>query len=438
MRSTWIIVALALVGLSATPALGEGAAVGDDAPEISATAWLNTEGGESPLGGDADPKLILLEFWGTWCGPCVRSMPKIQGLWDRYRTRRLMVVAITREAPGEVRGFLKDHGYTMPVACDPSQACIAQFGIDGWPTSVLIDRDGKIVWRGSPYAVEPEIEKGLGLESSPTTLLANWLDACAADDDAKARETLERLVEKAPGDFDLRAFAETTLGGPPEGETAAKRIKAKAALKLLEKLRKDWGDAERRAPHLTALATAEVEPVDLATWVGEVFRDEYPFKKDELETLLAEKQYDKIIDMFVLRGPSSSVYKAASKDDGLTAWCDKQSQDTWTRARKARMSRMYWMSDEPPPEGFDDEAFSRDLSISGVMMNEDQNAILGVIIAGDRVTKEGADTYVARQLARFYVMNAIAGGDAFKPSKLRDKVESEDEKIEKALRAKYG
>ncbi len=71
----------------------------------------------------------MVEFWGTWCGPCVRSMPKVQKLWDRYRERGLLVVAMTREAAGEVRDFLKEHEYSMPVGCDPSQSCISEFEI---------------------------------------------------------------------------------------------------------------------------------------------------------------------------------------------------------------------------------------------------------------------------------------------------------------------
>ena len=168
-----------------------------------------------PSAATSDHRLVMLEFWGTWCGPCVRSMPKVQKLWDRYRNLGLLVVAITREAAGEVRPFLKDNGYTMPVACDPSQACISEFQIDGWPTTYLIDRDGRVLWRGAPYGVEPQIEKALGLESSPKTLLTQSLDAEAAGDDEALRAALERLVAKATPAFDLVDWAGTALGELP-------------------------------------------------------------------------------------------------------------------------------------------------------------------------------------------------------------------------------
>ncbi len=438
MRREVLIWVGALVLTLCPAAQAENAAVGDEAPEITATAWLNTEDGESPLEGDADPKLILLEFWGTWCGPCVRTMPKIQALWEKFRDMRVMVVAMTRETPGDVRSFLKEKGYTMPVACDPSQTCISQYGLQGWPTTVLIDRDGKVIWRGTPSGAEEQVEKGLGLESSPTTLLKLHFDACVGSDKDVKRAAMERLVEKAPAAFDLKSFAESVLGDPPDVEAVAKPLKAKAALKVLDKLQKAWSDEAKREPLLIQLATGEHEKVDLAAWIAATYRKAYPFKAPELKELPAAKKYAVVIDMFVRRAPSGSLYKTAGKDEGLVAYCDKRSSDAWTFARKAKMGRMYWMSDGPMPEGFDSDAFSRDISINGIMTNNERNVVVGIIIGGEHVMQDAADAYTVRQISRFFIMNAIAAGNALAPAKLEKKVNAEIEKIVKALRAKYG
>lgn len=425
------------------PAFADGAAVGDDAPEITATTWMNTPDGEHPLEGDADPKLVLIEFWGTWCGPCVRAMPKIQALWERYKDMGVIVIAMTREKPGEIRGFVEEHGYTMPIACDPSQSCIGEFAIQGWPTSVLLDRDHKVLWRGSPSGAEAQIEKALGLESSPTTLLIDYLDACLGKDKDAKRKVLERLVEKAPSSMDLTAFAERVLGeAPEEPAEAAKPLKSKAATKLLDRIAKAWSDAAKRAPLLTEMAQGH-EPIDLAAWAAAAFRKAYPFKSKELDGLLEAGKHGALVDMFILRAPSSSLWKKAAKDDAFARYCDKNSSDAWTFARKAKMARMYWMRDEGEledfdHENFDSEAFSRDLAISGAMMNKERNRIMGVIIAGEPVTKDAASAYVRKQLARFFVMNAIASGNALKPAKLEKSINQEIEKIVKALRKKYG
>ena len=415
-----------------------GSEPGDIAPEITATTWINTEEDESPFEGDTDPQLVMLEFWGTWCGPCVRSMPKVQQLWDRYRGHGLLVVAITREAAGEVRGFLKENGYTMPVACDPSQACISEFTLSGWPSTYLIDRDGKILWRGAPYGVEPEIEKALGLESSPRTLLTQCLDAEAAKDKDTLRGALERLVAKAPPKFDLVDWAGAALGELPPAAETPKTFKGKAALKHLDKLRKAWKDEEKRKLLLTELGSGEAEPVDLQDWARIWYVKAFPFKSDELKELLAAKRYDEILDMFFLRSPSGSLYKLAAKDDALVRWCNKKQKDAFVFARKGIMGLTYWMSDEPPPEDFDSEAFSRDISVSGLVTSESRTKVVGIMIGGETVMKGVMPGWIDRQLGRGFLMDAIAAGKPLKVQKLQKKIEGEKERILKALRRKYG
>ncbi len=436
------LVFFGMLGLLLPVAAEDADEVGSDpgqlAPEISASTWLNTEEGESPFDGDADHRLVMLEFWGTWCGPCVRSMPKVQRLWDRYRSHGLLVVAITREVPGDVRQFLKDNAYTMPVACDSSEACISQFTIGGWPSTFLIDRDGLIVWRGAPYGAEPEIEKALGLESSPKTLLTQCLHAQAAKDKETLRPTLERLVAKAPAAFDLVDWAGAALGELPPAVEEAKSWKSKAAVKQLDKVRKAWKDEAKRKILLEELATGEAEAVDLRAWVRAWYVKAFPFKTAELKELLAQKRYDTILDMFLLRRPSGSLYKFASKDDGFVRFCNKKQKDAFVFARKGIMGLTYWMSDEPPPEGFDSEAFSRDLSISGVAMDNDRKHITGIMIGGETVMKDAMPAWIDRQLGRAFLMDAISAGQAPKGNKLEKKVEKEKERILKALRRKYG
>src|SRR5689334_15356094 len=66
---------------AAPPAPGERPVVGAKPPPVTASTWLNTPGGKSPLEG-LEGKAVLVEFWGTWCGPCVRAMPHIQSLHE--------------------------------------------------------------------------------------------------------------------------------------------------------------------------------------------------------------------------------------------------------------------------------------------------------------------------------------------------------------------
>src|SRR5688572_15058845 len=200
----WAFLALLLsVGGSAGPCRAAAApvGVGDPAPEIGVRKWLNVAAGQEPTPESLKGRVVMIEFWGTWCGPCVQAMPKVQEIHDRYKDRGLTVLAISYETLDVMRPFLEKNAFTMPVGSDPTKATVEAYGVRSWPSTFVIDRDGKIAFAGAPYGVEPAIEKALGLESSPGTLLTAWLSLPAKADAASARASLERLVEKAPADF---------------------------------------------------------------------------------------------------------------------------------------------------------------------------------------------------------------------------------------------
>src|SRR5580765_3863807 len=77
------------------PAPAQQPNVGDAAPPLDLAGWLNVEAGKEPKLEALKGSVVMLEFWGTWCGPCVRAMPEVQKLHDRYRDRGLVVLAIS-------------------------------------------------------------------------------------------------------------------------------------------------------------------------------------------------------------------------------------------------------------------------------------------------------------------------------------------------------
>lgn len=105
-------------------------------------------------------KLVLLDFWGTWCGPCLRAIPELVRLQANYRDRGLEVIGIAceRDAPPASARRVKDKArqipglnYRMLVADEDGRCPVrAQFHIESYPTLVLLDADGAIVWRGGP------------------------------------------------------------------------------------------------------------------------------------------------------------------------------------------------------------------------------------------------------------------------------------------------
>src|SRR5262249_58494104 len=94
--------------------------VGEHPPAPDFT--LSTLSGASLSGADLRGKVVLLNFWATWCVPCRKEMPSIEALYQRYKDRGLEVVAISLDKGSTtvVEAFVKEVGVTYRVALDPS------------------------------------------------------------------------------------------------------------------------------------------------------------------------------------------------------------------------------------------------------------------------------------------------------------------------------
>jgi peroxiredoxin len=90
-------------------------------------------------------KVVLVNFWATWCPPCRKEMPDLQALSKEFEKQGLVVLGITDEEASKVNGFLEKQSYTYPILFDPSHQAAGQFGVNGIPKSYVYDRDGKLV-----------------------------------------------------------------------------------------------------------------------------------------------------------------------------------------------------------------------------------------------------------------------------------------------------
>lgn len=102
-------------------------------------------------------KVVFLNFWASWCGPCKQEMPHIQAAYENYGLNREDVVILgvanpkTAAAPynqdvtvEELKKFLSDGGYTYPTVMDTTGSLFAQYGISAFPTTFMIDRSGNV------------------------------------------------------------------------------------------------------------------------------------------------------------------------------------------------------------------------------------------------------------------------------------------------------
>ncbi len=90
-------------------------------------------------------KVVLLNFWATWCPPCRREMPDLEKLYQALAPRGFVVLAVSDEARGTVEKFLEGKGYTFPVLLDPGREVNSAFQVQGIPQSFVFDRQGKLV-----------------------------------------------------------------------------------------------------------------------------------------------------------------------------------------------------------------------------------------------------------------------------------------------------
>jgi peroxiredoxin len=94
---------------------------------------------------DLKGKVVLLNFWATWCPPCRKEMPDLEMLYRRFGAQGLIIIGIDDEETETVKPFIAQQGITYPVLLDPGRKVNTLFRIEGIPKTFVYDRDGKIV-----------------------------------------------------------------------------------------------------------------------------------------------------------------------------------------------------------------------------------------------------------------------------------------------------
>ena len=113
-------------------------------------------------------KVVLVNFWATWCAPCRVEMPLLERMYARHRDDGLVIVGLSvdRGSIESVRRFLRERGVTYPVAIVGEDVEHAFGGVRGYPTSVLIDRTGvvryEVIGPLAPATLEPAVRRLLG------------------------------------------------------------------------------------------------------------------------------------------------------------------------------------------------------------------------------------------------------------------------------------
>ena len=129
-----LIVLSGLLGMAARPPL-----LGSPAPEI---VLKDLQGRDVKL-SDLRGKIVLVNFWATWCKPCKEEMPAMQASYDKLRDKGFVVLAVNElEDTARVAEHIRTHGHTFEVVMDHNNQVANMYGVVGLPASFLIDPQG--------------------------------------------------------------------------------------------------------------------------------------------------------------------------------------------------------------------------------------------------------------------------------------------------------
>ncbi|OGK08012.1 MAG: hypothetical protein A2W80_15635 [Candidatus Riflebacteria bacterium GWC2_50_8] len=125
-----------------------------EAPEVTAGTWINTDGFKL---SDHKDKVVIVEFWATWCPPCRTSIPHLKTLYSEYKDKGVMLVSLSQEPADTINEFNKKAGMNWVIGAESTSG--ADYGVSGIPTAFIVV-DGKIAWNGHPMGgLDAELKK---------------------------------------------------------------------------------------------------------------------------------------------------------------------------------------------------------------------------------------------------------------------------------------
>ncbi len=162
----WFFMAQPTAAQQALPKLGHALTELTEPLDAPAFALLDMDENSHSLDGYRG-KVILMNFWATWCPPCRREMPSMERLYQTLKHEGFVVLAVNQwEDPDHVFAYIGQLSTdpTFPILFDPESQVAEAYGVKGLPTTFLIDKHGRIRYRavGGREFDHPEVEAIIG------------------------------------------------------------------------------------------------------------------------------------------------------------------------------------------------------------------------------------------------------------------------------------
>ena len=106
-----------------------------------------------------DGKVVIVDFWASWCVPCRRSFPWMNEMHDQYTADGLVIIAVNLDhSPGDAARFLEEYPAKFKIIYDPEAALAREFEVEVMPSSIIIGRNGEMIDRHAGFKVKQQDE----------------------------------------------------------------------------------------------------------------------------------------------------------------------------------------------------------------------------------------------------------------------------------------
>jgi len=186
-----------------------------EAPEVTAGTWINADGFKL---SDHKDKIVIVEFWATWCPPCRTSIPHLKTLYNEYKDKGVILVSLSQEPADTINEFNKKAGMNWIIGAESTAG--SAYGVTGIPAAFIVV-DGKIAWNGHPMdGLDAKVKELVAARGASTAAPAAVKEPVAEPTPAAEPAT---AVEPAPAAEPVKEEAIVPAGDPdaPVAEPAA-------------------------------------------------------------------------------------------------------------------------------------------------------------------------------------------------------------------------